>query len=364
MAFEKRKYSATWNPALAPVEGPADLLLTVTFTYFGSKVNLFSPTQPGERLHSKAINVLEEDLSALGMTSAKPKRTNIYVPSPGVVKFWWSPQVKNGMVYRLLEVKIRGVKAASPGTAVWSNLTDCDLKRRSILSTSMTEERGETEPDFLRNIEPVQKSIDFRSFFAQPVRIKQEVTEPSLAPTLNPLSGIRGPSNSLRLKNDAPARRRSIREMPAMELFSDDDNTSLPMKRKHTSTFDLPSKRQAVTRFGPPLEDKTRSRIQNELLDVRKRVIEFTMLEKELSEQLSEAAALDVPTIDMAPSEIAARTQVRLLQTELASERQKREKSDAIISDIRRECRAPFVVPALLDVFLSVSHFTNSAMKA
>ncbi len=59
----------------------------------------------------------------------------------------------------------------------------------------------------------------------------------------------------------------------------------------------------------------------------------------------------------------AANTQVRLLQTELAAERQKRKESEAIISDIRRECRAPFVVPALLDAFLSVSHATNSSMK-
>ncbi len=93
MVFEKR----TWNPALASVKGRADLLLTATFTYFGWKANLFSPTQPGQKMHSEAIKVLEEDLKTLGMTSARPKRTNIYVPSPGVVIFWWYQQSKKGV---------------------------------------------------------------------------------------------------------------------------------------------------------------------------------------------------------------------------------------------------------------------------
>ncbi|KAF8915729.1 hypothetical protein CPB85DRAFT_1293044 [Mucidula mucida] len=334
-----------------------------TFTYFGWKANLFSPTQPGQKMHSEAIKVLEEDLKTLGMTSARPKRTNIYVPSPGVVIFWWYQQSKKGTVYRLLEVKIRGVKPTPGSGSTWNNLTDDDLKRLSILSTSMTEERGETEPIFLRNVRPVQQAIEFRSFFAQPVPIKQEATEPSLSEVANPISGIRGPANSLHLEIDAPERRHSIREMSTMELSSDDDNTSVSLKRKHTSTFDLPSKRQAVTRFGPSLDEEPQFRIQTELLDVRKRMRELAIREQELSVQLNDVATSDVSTTDMAPSELSANTQVRLLQTELAAERQKRKESEAIISDIRRECRAPFVVPALLDAFLSVSHATNSSMK-
>jgi hypothetical protein len=49
------------------------------------------------------------------------------------------------------------------------------------------------------------------------------------------------------------------------------------------------------------------------------------------------------------------------METELAEERRRRQVAEDAIADIRRECRAPFVVPSLLDAFMELSRMTTIA---
>lgn len=57
------------------------------------------------------------------------------------------------------------------------------------------------------------------------------------------------------------------------------------------------------------------------------------------------------------------KARIQQLESELRSERAKRRKLEDMVEDIRRECREPFVVPALLDAFVEISKLTNEALE-
>ena len=51
------------------------------------------------------------------------------------------------------------------------------------------------------------------------------------------------------------------------------------------------------------------------------------------------------------------------MEYELKEERQKRQDAEDAIQDVRRECRAPFIVPSLLDAFVELSRLTSKATQ-
>ena len=63
----------------------------------------------------------------------------------------------------------------------------------------------------------------------------------------------------------------------------------------------------------------------------------------------------------LAESEVAARMKAEAARVEAqAALAEERARHARILQDIQMECREPFVVPALLDAFLSVSHIVDS----
>ncbi|KAF9020214.1 hypothetical protein BDZ89DRAFT_1072395 [Hymenopellis radicata] len=61
--------------------------------------------------------------------------------------------------------------------------------------------------------------------------------------------------------------------------------------------------------------------------------------------------------------ESALQARINELEAELAAERRKRRDCERALEDIRRECRHPFVVPAIFDAVLAVSKLTNQLQK-
>lgn len=51
-------------------------------------------------------------------------------------------------------------------------------------------------------------------------------------------------------------------------------------------------------------------------------------------------------------------------ETELESERTKRLQAEQYLRDVERECRSPFVVPALLKAFKAISQMTDSGLMS
>jgi len=47
----------------------------------------------------------------------------------------------------------------------------------------------------------------------------------------------------------------------------------------------------------------------------------------------------------------------------LAEERKRREEAENALADVKRECRQPFVVPSLLDIFVELSKLTTKGLK-
>lgn len=58
------------------------------------------------------------------------------------------------------------------------------------------------------------------------------------------------------------------------------------------------------------------------------------------------------------------RVKQREMAEELETERTKRLDMEAILKDVERECKTPFVVPALLEAFIQISEVTTVAMRA
>lgn len=56
------------------------------------------------------------------------------------------------------------------------------------------------------------------------------------------------------------------------------------------------------------------------------------------------------------------KTRLEKIESELASERRRRVEAEQSLDDIQRECREPFVVPALLDAFITISKLTTRVM--
>lgn len=52
-------------------------------------------------------------------------------------------------------------------------------------------------------------------------------------------------------------------------------------------------------------------------------------------------------------------TELLRLQAELRAERTRRMRAERALGDVERECRTPFVVPALFQAFMSISELSN-----
>lgn len=58
----------------------------------------------------------------------------------------------------------------------------------------------------------------------------------------------------------------------------------------------------------------------------------------------------------------ATKARLEMVESELRAERKRREEAEAALNDIERECREPFIVPALFEAFVSISRITSQAM--
>ena len=54
---------------------------------------------------------------------------------------------------------------------------------------------------------------------------------------------------------------------------------------------------------------------------------------------------------------------IRKLEQDLDTERRMRLEAEDVVRDIRRECKAPFIVPGLLDAFIKLSRLTTQATR-
>ncbi|KAJ7220681.1 hypothetical protein GGX14DRAFT_389084 [Mycena pura] len=102
--------------------------------------------------------------------------------------------------------------------------------------------------------------------------------------------------------------------------------------------------------------------LRRELWEVRRRLNVEILREREITEKLRAHGAQEPPNEEQ-DSEFATKVRVQQLQSELQTERALRRKADALVQDVRRECKTPFVVPALFDAFVEISQMTSDVVE-
>jgi len=58
----------------------------------------------------------------------------------------------------------------------------------------------------------------------------------------------------------------------------------------------------------------------------------------------------------------AMKTRLQMVEMELQIERRRRVDAEQLVKDVERECREPFIVPALLDAFAAISRLSGEAL--
>ncbi|KAJ7054190.1 hypothetical protein C8F01DRAFT_498692 [Mycena amicta] len=102
--------------------------------------------------------------------------------------------------------------------------------------------------------------------------------------------------------------------------------------------------------------------LQRELSDIRRRMDAEVMRERAILAELRALGVDDTASdVDIA-SDTAVRVRLLRVEAQLAEERSRRKEAERFADDVRRECRAPFVVPALLDAFAEISKLTNETL--
>ncbi|TFY54831.1 hypothetical protein EVJ58_g8629 [Rhodofomes roseus] len=140
----------------------------------------------------------------------------------------------------------------------------------------------------------------------------------------------------------------------------------------------------AATNSSSATQNGSASSLTREIWDVRREIAALAARETVLEEHLKRLGSRPAPepsatkpafggskTAWLAPSDVISKLRAQL-RTEyearkaaehaLRDERQQRELAAAAVANIHRECRAPFVVPALVDAFVEISRITGDVL--
>lgn len=63
-------------------------------------------------------------------------------------------------------------------------------------------------------------------------------------------------------------------------------------------------------------------------------------------------------------SSAVIKARLAMVEKELLDEKRRRAEVESALQDVERECREPFVVPALLQAFVSISKLTTEALSS
>ncbi|KAL0056735.1 hypothetical protein AAF712_016656, partial [Marasmius tenuissimus] len=106
--------------------------------------------------------------------------------------------------------------------------------------------------------------------------------------------------------------------------------------------------------------DNAAESLLSELADVQKQIVQDLASERNILDQLKSLGS--TPSgMTGSGSEFVIKTRLKLAEDQLEDERRRRRAAEDAITDIKRECREPFVVPGLLDAFTLLSDLSTKA---
>ncbi|KAH9918492.1 uncharacterized protein B0H18DRAFT_1198584 [Fomitopsis serialis] len=135
----------------------------------------------------------------------------------------------------------------------------------------------------------------------------------------------------------------------------------------------IPSALSLATSATPVTSNGNVSSLTREMWDVRREIAALSAREIALQTQLKRLGARPAPEPPVGPvveddftklrAQLRAEYEARkAAERALRDERRRRELAEADVADVGRECKAPFVVPALVDAFLQMSRLTGEVI--
>ncbi|KAG8221484.1 hypothetical protein J3R82DRAFT_1697 [Butyriboletus roseoflavus] len=105
--------------------------------------------------------------------------------------------------------------------------------------------------------------------------------------------------------------------------------------------------------------DRDVSRLTRELWDTRRQLTAMRAREQVILDDLERVGARPESAGSGADRNGVSQDELLRLEAELRAERTRRVRAERALSDVERECRAPFVVPALYQAFIRISELSN-----
>lgn len=331
------------------------VLLTVCVTYLPTRAAAFAP---GTENSKNLVKRLRKDLNSLGIPN--PKVSSIKIPTMGVVKFSWKTEVGSSF-HELLKDRISNVQREQLSDASISDITLKEPKKKikpkrrpvshpipSLLTPHVT-----TFPDYTLDAPP-------QSFLS-------DLTETEIA-WMDPQYTESEPTESecpVSMGSEYPV----LTASEILSPYSNPTNQSEPLSLHQSTPLEevtsvLIGKRTSRSVSPPPPAKRCRSRspsddecsLLHELGSLNEEIKTLAARQTVIREKLKAIGAQSIPEPDF-----LFRDQFEL---EIETERKQRIECETVLMDIRRECRVPFIVPALFDAFVDISKLTTAAVDS
>ncbi|KAJ7267224.1 hypothetical protein C8J57DRAFT_1327050 [Mycena rebaudengoi] len=374
----------------------AELELTVTITYKGVKSRIGTVAE--------AIPIILNDLNALEIPH--PKRSNVSVVYDGTVRFFWvalpNSAIHNTLIHR---IRPRDPNRIAEHNALLERLSIAEITLRE----SVADERTVTSQHALPSrASYAPKITPDASLYARPMGVEsptrsrfdsssrrysgdiEHVEHYSVArhPSFNAsradarlyqvnpahYASAQQEQRSVEVKAEAVELHIPPRPPPTsegeediMQMDTEDLNSARPpppgsagrrsLKRNRYASIPDPSPRTT--------QDAHIQQYRRELWEVRRRLNDDVAQEMTLLRSLTDLGAEEVlvETPHTVGDNFATKARIQHLEAELQMERKMGKELEDQLADIRRECPEPFVVPALLDAFITISKLTSQALE-
>ncbi|KAK0443122.1 uncharacterized protein EV420DRAFT_1485098 [Desarmillaria tabescens] len=328
------------------------VLLTVRMTYLPPRAAAFAP---GPEISKNVIKKLRKDLTSLNIPL--PKVSSIKIPTKGVVKFYWKTELGSPF-HEILKSRI-------------SDASRQQMSKLSISAITLKEPKKKTNPP----PRPVAHHSPPSVLISQMTTIPQSALDaPSqLFPSDHTrIAQMDVPYSQYTMPGPVP----SQSEVPVPMSSEMPGPYSIPVHQPETLSLPQSTPLEEVTSVvigkrtshsvsPPPSAKRCRSRspsdddelsLLHELGSLDEAMMFLAARQSRIREKLKDMGVQTVPEPNF-----LSRDQFEL---EIEAERKQRIECETVLMDIRRECRVPFIVPALFDAFIDISKLTTAAVDS
>ncbi|KAG7096650.1 hypothetical protein E1B28_004066 [Marasmius oreades] len=375
---------------------PTPVIDIITITYRDLKASLINPNDL-----IGAIGILQEDLSALKIP--RPPRSNISIVEKGVLQFFWET-TRGGTLDKHLNGKLGPHASVASRASLEETLPNLLIERIEFRAellasnrTTRSRNQGLQAQTTVTGGKPLRQQLtdqhtensdDPDPYLSQARQFLEHLESriQVLAETASPSP----PSSALASNHWSHPRtsKEGLHHAPSASLIPTPLNIPPAMEHEHEARVSVSAPGHVHSRspeqHTDPISrsrqetDQRISQLTAELEEVRKRLATELARETVIIHHLTRLSAT-VPTrpeILVPHSSSSSNTpasgdfatvkaieaRLEFAEKQLEEERGRRKAIEDSLKDVQRECREPFVVPALLDAFLKISTLSSEVI--